>query len=51
MTTLINIPIQDIEIRVESLIATAYFKEGRYKEAIAIFNSCDIDALADNRER
>ena len=33
--------------RIESLIASAYFNEGKYKEAIALFNSCDIDALAD----
>ena len=30
-----------------SLIASAYFMEGKYKEAIALFRSCDLEALPD----
>lgn len=30
-----------------SLIASAYFAEGKYKEAIAMFQSCDLEALPD----
>ena len=33
--------------RVLSLIASAYFMEGKYKEAIALFRSCDLEALPD----
>ena len=33
--------------RVESMIASAYFDKGKYLEAIAMFRSCDLDALAD----
>ena len=36
--------------RVESMIASVYFREGKYQEAIAVFRSCDIDALP-NKER
>lgn len=30
-----------------SLIASAYFAEGEYKEAIAMFQACDLEALPD----
>ncbi|MBQ8442347.1 MAG: tetratricopeptide repeat protein, partial [Bacteroides sp.] len=33
--------------RVESMIASVYFEEGKYPEAIALYRSCDLDALAD----
>ena len=33
--------------RVESMIASVYFEEGKYQEAIALYRSCDLDALAD----
>lgn len=33
--------------RVLSLIASAYFEEKKYKEAIALFRSCDLEALSD----
>ena len=33
--------------RVESMIASVYFQEGKYQEAIAIYRSCDLDALSD----
>ena len=33
--------------RIESMIAAVYFNEGKYAEAIALYRSCDLDALAD----
>lgn len=33
--------------KVRSLIASVYFEEGKYKEAIAMFKSCNLDALPD----
>jgi len=33
--------------RVESMIASVYFDEGKYQEAIALYRSCNLDALAD----
>ena len=33
--------------RVESMIASAYYDGGKYQEAIALYRSCDLDALAD----
>lgn len=36
--------------RIQSLIASAYFFEGKYPEAVATFKGCDIEAL-DNEER
>lgn len=33
--------------RVRSLIASVYFEEGKYKEAIAMFRACDIETLPD----
>ena len=33
--------------RVESMIASVYFEEGNYQEAIAKYRSCDLDALSD----
>ena len=33
--------------RVESMIASVYFERGKYQEAIAVFRSCEFDALAD----
>ena len=33
--------------RVESMIASVYFEQGKYQEAIAVFRSCEFDALAD----
>lgn len=33
--------------RIESMIASVYFEEGKYQEAIALYRSCDLDALAD----
>ena len=33
--------------RVEALIGSAYFFEGKYGEAIALLKSCDIDSLGD----
>lgn len=33
--------------KVRSLIASAYFEEGKYKEAIALFRSCDLELLPD----
>ena len=33
--------------RVESMMASVYFEEGKYQEAIALYRSCDLDALAD----
>lgn len=36
--------------RVQSLIASAYFDEGNYPEALEIFRQCDLEALPD-RER
>lgn len=33
--------------RVESMIASVYFGEGKYQEAIALYRSCNLDALAD----
>ena len=33
--------------RVESMMASVYFVEGKYQEAIALYRSCDLDALAD----
>ena len=33
--------------RVRSLIASVYFEEGKYKEAIAMFRACDLEALPD----
>ena len=33
--------------RVESMIASVYFDEGKYPEAIAVFRSCELDALPD----
>lgn len=32
---------------VVSMMASAYFEEGKYKEAIAMFQSCDLEALSD----
>ena len=34
--------------RIESMMASVYFEEGKYQEAIALYRSCDLDALADN---
>ncbi len=42
-----NTRIPAIKNRVLSLIASAYFMEGKYKEAIALFRSCDLEALPD----
>ena len=33
--------------RIESMIASVYFDEGKYQEAIALYQSCELDALAD----
>ena len=33
--------------RIESMMASVYFEEGKYQEAIALYRSCDLDALAD----
>ena len=33
--------------RVESMMASVFFEEGKYQEAIALYRSCDLDALAD----
>ena len=33
--------------RVEAMMASVYFGEGKYQEAIALYRSCDLDALAD----
>ena len=33
--------------RVESMMASVYFEEEKYQEAIALYRSCDLDALAD----
>lgn len=33
--------------RVESMMASLYFEEGKYLEAIALYRSCNLDALAD----
>ena len=33
--------------RVESMMASVYFEEGKYPEAIALYRSCNLDALAD----
>ena len=33
--------------RIESMMASVYFEEGKYQEAIAIYRSCDLDALPD----
>lgn len=33
--------------RVVSLIASAYFAEKKYKEAVALYQSCDLEALPD----
>ena len=33
--------------RVESMIASLYFDEGKFQEAIAVYRSCDFEALAD----
>ena len=33
--------------RIESMMASIYFEEGKYQEAIALYRSCDLDALAD----
>ena len=33
--------------RIESRMASVYFEEGKFQEAIAIYRSCDLDALPD----
>ena len=33
--------------RVEAMIASVYFDKGKYLETIAMYRSCDLDALAD----
>lgn len=33
--------------RVQALMASAYFADGKYKEAIALYRSCDLEALPD----
>ena len=33
--------------RIESMRASVYFEEGKFQEAIAIYRSCDLDALPD----
>jgi len=33
--------------RIESMMASLYFEGGKYQEAIAIYRSCDLDALSD----
>lgn len=33
--------------RVEAMIASAYFEKGMYLESIALYRSCELDALAD----
>ena len=33
--------------RIESMMASVYFEEGKFQEAIAIYRSCDLDALPD----
>ena len=33
--------------RVESMIASVYFEEGKYQEAIELYQSCELDALVD----
>ena len=33
--------------RVESMIASVYFEQGKYQEAIATYRACNLDALAD----
>jgi len=33
--------------RVEAMIASVYFEEGKYQEAIALYRSCNLDALSD----
>lgn len=42
-----NYPDSRYRNNVQSLIASAYFTEGKYKEAIAMFRSCDLEALPD----
>ena len=33
--------------RIETMMASIYFEEGKYQEAIDLYRSCDLDALAD----
>ena len=33
--------------RIEAMMASIYFEEGKYQEAIALYRSCNLDALAD----
>lgn len=33
--------------RVEAMIASVYFDKGKYQEAVAVYRSCNLDALAD----
>ena len=33
--------------RIEAMMASVYFEEGKYQEAIALYCSCNLDALAD----
>ena len=33
--------------RIEAMMASVYFEEGKYQEAIALYRSCNLDALAD----
>ena len=33
--------------RIETMMASVYFEEGKYQEAIDLYRSCDLDALAD----
>lgn len=42
-----NYPDSRHKNKILSLIASAYFTEGKYKEAIALFQACDLEALPD----